>query len=557
MPLTGRIDYTSILIPAPGGGWAVIGEDGNHYSLQNGGRLGKAETGTIPETITSAEFLADLQFYAPTFTGIIDYFFLPVPGTPYFGFIGGNFGNQIGLVFYKIAADGSVSRNSGCQYQCAGSLFSLNAFGDYGRIGGVTVVGLEVFFTLNCRLSGGLGAALVRVPYTVTEIDTNSGSWSLKCTDVHDGVHWPSGPNYSNPHALQLINETTHRMGIYTYVKAYDGVPRLDYIEVDWDAHEVADLTDVSTFFGIPFSDVGFQLDGDAGTLDDDYTAPTIQGTEFLWARPNNDSSSLAELQRTRIRRHEVIGTPTAETVTDLGYVDVSGWTITAINIRLLNSMVYREGDDLLLTMTDRRWVYFNQINLPLEQVESAIGGSGMQLEALGCVLSVQLFNLAENGYVRDLHSIIELGPFRFVEQKESDETSMVTTLILGLTEVDIGLVVYVDMDVEEDITIDMATLVDVLGDDIFIDMGEGTGNSDDFTLELLGNDDGSTYPGAPIEFKPEQLEVIEDRGSTKQYSPTGYSYIYHRVRLKATEIDEKFAVKFVDISGQLTGRLK
>jgi hypothetical protein len=265
----------------------------------------------------------------------------------------------------------------------------------------------------------------------------------------------------------------------------------------------------------------------------------------------------LAELQRTRIRRHEVIGTPTAETVTDLGYVDVSGWTITAINIRLLNSMVYREGDDLLLTMTDRRWVYFNQINLPLEQVESAIGGSGMQLEALGCVLSVQLFNLAENGYVRDLHSIIELGPFRFVEQKESDETSMVTTLILGLTEVDIGLVVYVDMDVEEDITIDMATLVDVLGDDIFIDMGEGTGNSDDFTLELLGNDDGSTYPGAPIEFKPEQLEVIEDRGSTKQYSPTGYSYIYHRVRLKATEIDEKFAVKFVDISGQLTGRLK
>lgn len=187
-----------------------------------------------------------------------------------------------------------------------------------------------------------------------------------------------------------------------------------------------------------------------------------------------------------------------------------------------------------------------------LEEPAVYVGGSGMQVDPLGCRVVAVPFALD----VRDLNSVLELGPFRFVEQKDSDETSMITSLVLGLTEVDIGLVVEVDMATEPTSTIDMATLVDVLGDDIEVDMGEGTGNSDDFTLELLGNDDGSTYPGAPIEFKPEELEPIDDRGSTKQYSPTGYSYLYHRVRLKATEVDEKFAVKFVDISGQLTGRL-
>lgn len=185
-----------------------------------------------------------------------------------------------------------------------------------------------------------------------------------------------------------------------------------------------------------------------------------------------------------------------------------------------------------------------------------ATGGSGMQLEPRGCILAAQPFSLSVNGYLRDLNSVLELGPFRFAEQKESDETSMITTLVVGLTEVDIGIVVEIDMATEPDSTIDMSTLVDVLGDDIEVDMGEGVGNSDDFTLHLLGNDDGSTYPGAPIEFKPEELEPIEDRGSTKQYSPLGYSFIYHRVRLSALDIDDKFEVKFVDISGQLTGRL-
>lgn len=178
------------------------------------------------------------------------------------------------------------------------------------------------------------------------------------------------------------------------------------------------------------------------------------------------------------------------------------------------------------------------------------LSGSGAQLEPRGCVFTVIPLSLE----VRGLNSILELGPFRFVEQKESDETSMITTLVLGLSEADTGLLVEIDMAL---ITadVDMATLVDVLGDDIFIDMGEGMDDSDDFSLELLGNDDGSAYPGAPIESKPEALDPIIDRGSTKQYSPMGYSYIYHRIRLKALEIDEKFAVKFVDISGQLTGR--
>lgn len=189
---------------------------------------------------------------------------------------------------------------------------------------------------------------------------------------------------------------------------------------------------------------------------------------------------------------------------------------------------------------------------IPDEVEPDFVGGAGFQLEPVGCVISAQVFALE----VRDLNCILELGPFRFVEQKESDETSMITTLVLGLTEADTGLLVEVDMALVSIITIDMATLVDVLGDDIYVDMGEGADNSDDFTLELLGNDDGSTYPGPPIEFKPEVLTPIEDRGSVKQYSPIGYSFIYHRLRLKATQVDEKFAVKFVDLSGQLTGRL-
>lgn len=204
-------------------------------------------------------------------------------------------------------------------------------------------------------------------------------------------------------------------------------------------------------------------------------------------------------------------------------------------------------------------WLAFAQAAEPPE--DATIGGSGMQLEPMGCIVRAQPYALE----VRDINSIIELGPFRFVEQKESDETSMITTLVLGLTEVDTGLLIEIDLSLASDLSelnqvfgaiVDLDDQVDVLGDDVEIDMGEGVDNSDDFTLELLGNDDGSTYPGPPIEFKPEVLQPIDDRGSTKQYSPTGYSFLYHRVRLKATEIDEKFQVKFVDISGQLTGRL-
>jgi len=176
-----------------------------------------------------------------------------------------------------------------------------------------------------------------------------------------------------------------------------------------------------------------------------------------------------------------------------------------------------------------------------------AIGGSGAQMEPEGIALELQPFALGQFA----MNSCIELGPFRFAEQRQADETALISSLILGVSQQAIGIVVFEDWlndDLEAE---DWNEEVDQDGDDIYEDWSEGSGDSDDFTLQLRSTDDGisAQFQG------DETLDVIEDFGSSKQYAPVGYSAIMHRLHICAREVDEYWSVKTIDIAGVLTGR--
>lgn len=156
-------------------------------------------------------------------------------------------------------------------------------------------------------------------------------------------------------------------------------------------------------------------------------------------------------------------------------------------------------------------------------------------------------FNFAPTVYIFDklgLNSEIELGPYRFAEQQNPDEQSAITGFILGLQQA--SLVAEIEdwniLSGEEDWNDDPES---------YEDWGANFGIPNVFDLHLMATDDGVQ----PQEQGEELLTAIKDDGSTKQYSPNGYSAIMHRIRITADDPGESYAIKYIDIAGMLTGR--
>lgn len=169
------------------------------------------------------------------------------------------------------------------------------------------------------------------------------------------------------------------------------------------------------------------------------------------------------------------------------------------------------------------------------------IGGTYINLDVSGGVEEYAIpYQLPQIG----LNSILTIGPFRYTQQVQADETSCVASLILGLAQTS-------NFTITEDWNIltgneDWNTLN---GNE---DWGSGNTTPNVFALTLRDSDDGIN---APIQ-GDEILPVFSDQGSALQYCPLGMSSIYHILTLQALNPGEAFALKYTDMSGQLTGRL-
>lgn len=169
------------------------------------------------------------------------------------------------------------------------------------------------------------------------------------------------------------------------------------------------------------------------------------------------------------------------------------------------------------------------------------LGGTFMDFYISGGI------ELYARGYVLPsigLDSELIIGPYRFNDQTQPDETSAIGTVIMGLTPA-------ANFTITEDWNIltgmeDWNALTGVE------DWGSGNAVPNRFTLTLNSTNDGVN---AGIQ-GPEELPVFNDLGSSLTYAPMGYSGIYHILTMDALEAGESFALKVVDLSGLLTGRL-
>lgn len=144
------------------------------------------------------------------------------------------------------------------------------------------------------------------------------------------------------------------------------------------------------------------------------------------------------------------------------------------------------------------------------------------------------------------LNSVIDVGPFRFAQQQQSDETSMITSLVTGISPSD-TFSSYEDYNSEGSADDeDWNALADSIED-----WGSGSAQQNIFDLFMLTTDDGIT---AQIQGY-ETLFLINAPGAANQYSCEGYSGLMHRLRFSATNPGQSFNLKYVDISGALTGR--
>jgi hypothetical protein len=168
--------------------------------------------------------------------------------------------------------------------------------------------------------------------------------------------------------------------------------------------------------------------------------------------------------------------------------------------------------------------------------------GSFMNIDILGVV---EIYAIPYVSPSIGLNATLSLGPFRYTNQVDSDQTSNIQSMSIGLTQTS-SFVIQEDWQTEPDSDEDWNN------ESGFEDWGSGNTAPNVFTLSLRNSDDGIN---APIQ-GDEELMVLQDMGSSLRYAPMEYSSVYHILNFSAVEIGEAFAVKFVDMSGQLTGRL-
>jgi hypothetical protein len=144
------------------------------------------------------------------------------------------------------------------------------------------------------------------------------------------------------------------------------------------------------------------------------------------------------------------------------------------------------------------------------------------------------------------LNSFVEMGLFRFIEQNETDYCSALNTIGIHLSR---GIIPYSTTDLETETGTEDLQEESGDGDE---DLGSATGVLADFNLHLLDTDDGHSEPIQGWE----HLMRLQQNGAAFFYSPCGFSSLFHKLRLTASDVGMAYSVKAIELTGAITGRL-
>lgn len=147
------------------------------------------------------------------------------------------------------------------------------------------------------------------------------------------------------------------------------------------------------------------------------------------------------------------------------------------------------------------------------------------------------------NATLAPLNAYIKVGLFRLSTGQYPDELTLVTDSAVGMFS-NGGPADVVDFMTLVDETVDYLT--DISGDE---DYGYGIGSGITYGYTLVGSNDGVT------EFQSEIPTISHDIDSVEYYTNFN-SAIYHWVQFSATQVNQAFHLRFLELSGNIAGRL-
>lgn len=138
----------------------------------------------------------------------------------------------------------------------------------------------------------------------------------------------------------------------------------------------------------------------------------------------------------------------------------------------------------------------------------------------------------------------LTVGPFRFNDQVQADETSAVSTILVGLQPA--GSFIITEDWMRDTGNEDWNTMSGTE------DWDSGNQVPNNFDLILRSTDDGVNEPIQG----DEELFPMNSMGSSIGYAPQGFSGVYHYLTFDANDVEQSFAIKTLDFTGLLTGRM-
>lgn len=367
MAFIGEINHgVTVADPMPSGLLAMVGEDGEHYALAfpNGQAfaLDHAESATTVWTLSQAQWRLDAAGLSMGYTGTPDIKTAwGAPGTPVFyvaGYIIKDGFFEVIIVRYRIVDSSTINVDVPFRYTTLGYTGVPEYPVGVGTIGTMCYA-FSTTFGNTIDFNNTFKTHCIALPTDGTgEVDASSESWEHHITELpwEWGAFRSAGsagrPYYNRVCVIEMadggvrgdfyVGQTEvddNGGGISPTIAALSGPSMLSTI-VYPDTHIATPSTNVSSSYGLPFSDIGLDYANGPGTARDDYSAPyQCSDGKLRMARPFSDE------QKGRSREFTINSTTGAITVGA-----VSDWVLRVDPIAGSQTrefiQVFRDGTD-------------------------------------------------------------------------------------------------------------------------------------------------------------------------------------------------------------------
>lgn len=384
MTIQGQLEYGQTLETSMYSGLlCLLGENGGHYIKANHDfgaslvYLSNIDTETTNFFgLTQAEARTQLGLLGLSGVVTSSWYFganggVTVPGAPYFWipmFTEGYGGNRTVNIWlrYKVDTNGdcvfdgytggscdSASPNTGS----AGAIGYLLFGGDArsNQVFGAQLIGNYAYFLMATGAPAFFGPSsqgihVVRLPLTGNSYSDTNASWDAYITRLPSSgdAYFSDSSNQTNPGSIMSEPSGGGTVRVFVYLRDGLGISlgfggaALVTCLVDPDAHDADDWEDCSVTFGVPYADTLYNYAGVLTTdFRNDYSGPTIIGTDLFMMRPFSDELSIAR------RRLFSIGGPGLTQIQSFDAVDDTYTTVEPSGLNGSCEFIqgYREAD--------------------------------------------------------------------------------------------------------------------------------------------------------------------------------------------------------------------